>query len=89
MSVAVIAMPGENGHIELRVGPVDPLDTVVGVVAVRHESVAGPTAPRYGAGGQLTAIVPPGHRYGLATVTVQGYCTPEFVMTTFLTETRL
>jgi hypothetical protein len=86
VSGGVIAAPGQNGHLELRVGPQDPPEHIVGALATRHEAGE---APRVAAGGQLTAIVPAGFRYRLATYTVQGYETPEFVLTTKLTETPL
>ncbi|MDX6690420.1 MAG: hypothetical protein QOG15_1877 [Solirubrobacteraceae bacterium] len=86
VSGGVIAGPGQNGHLELRVGPQDPPEHIVGALATRHEAGEG---ARIGSGGQLTAIVPAGSRYRLATYTVKGYETPEFVITTKLTETSL
>jgi hypothetical protein len=86
VSGGVVAGPGQNGHLELRVGPQDPPEHIVGALATRHEAGA---AARVGSGGQLTAIVPAGYVYRLATYTVKGYDTPEFVITTKLTETSL
>ncbi|MGH2841333.1 MAG: hypothetical protein ACRDKY_10990 [Solirubrobacteraceae bacterium] len=86
VSGGIVAGPGQNGHLELRVGANDPPEHIVGALATRHE--AG-DAPRVGAGGQLTAIVPAGFVYRLTTYTVKGYERPEFVLTTKLTETPL
>ncbi len=88
ISGGVIAGPGQNGHLELRVGPGDPPEHIVGALATRHETGAGDAA-RVACGGQLTAIVPAGHAYRLVTYTVKGYERPEFVLTTQLTETPL
>jgi len=87
ISGGVIAGPGQNGHLELRVGPHDPPEHIVGALATRHESGAPSSAARVGSGGQLTAIVPAGFVYRLSTHTVEGYEQPEFVLTTKLTET--
>lgn len=89
VSGGVIAGPGENGHLELRVGPRDPPEQIAGALATRHEAATKPGAARVGSGGQLTAIVPAGFLYRLATHTVTGYERPEFVLTTKLTETPL
>ncbi|HEX4110837.1 MAG TPA: hypothetical protein VHX88_22100 [Solirubrobacteraceae bacterium] len=85
VSVAVISRGGENGHVELLVGPGATPSVLVGVVALRHEEGAG----RVGAGGQLSAIVPAGQGYRIATRTIEGYATPEFVMVSWVTETPL
>jgi hypothetical protein len=89
ISGGVIAGPGENGHLELRVGPHDPPEHIVGALATRHEAGGASGAARVASGGQLTAIVPAGFVYRLSTHTVQGYERPEFVLTTRLTETPL
>lgn len=89
VSGGVIAGPGENGHLELRVGPCDPPEHIVGALATRHEAATKLVDARVGSGGQLTAIVPAGFVYRLATHTVAGYQRPEFVLTTKLTETPL
>lgn len=85
VSVAVIGDAGQNGHVELRVGPGEEPSVLVGVVALRNEAAAG----RVGAGGQLSGIVPAGQGYRLATQVIDGYAAPEFVMTTWVTETPL
>lgn len=88
VSGGVVAGPGQNGHLELRVGSGDPPELIAGVIATRQEAgVAG--AGRIASGGQLTAIVAPGLRYRVATHTVEGYERPEFVITTLLAETPL
>lgn len=89
VSGGVIAGPGQNGHLELRVGPSEPPEHIVGALATRHEAGTDPGAPRVGSGGQLTAIVPAGYVYELHTYVVAGYERPEFVLTTKLTETPL
>jgi len=89
VSGGVIAGPGENGHLELRVGPHDPPEQIVGALATRHEAPARRGGARLGGGGQLTAIVPAGFVYRVSTHTVKGYERPEFVLTTQLTETPL
>ena len=86
VSGAVIAEAGQNGHLELYVGKADPPELLVGAIAVRAEP---PGAGRVGAGGQLTAVVPPGHRYRFRRHTVAGFAEPEFVFTTFVTELAL
>jgi len=86
VSGGVIAGPGQNGHLELRVGPHDPPQHIVGALATRYETGG---AARVASGGQLTAIVPAGFVYRLQTYTVKGYEQPEFVLTTTLTETPL
>ena len=88
VSGAILTRPGQNGHLELRVGRGDPPEVLVGVLAMRQE-LGAPAAGRCGVGGQLTAIVPPGHSYRLVTNTIRGFQTPEFVLTTMVTETTL
>ncbi|MDQ3678566.1 MAG: hypothetical protein M3401_17510, partial [Actinomycetota bacterium] len=89
VSGGVIAGPGQNGHLELRVGPHDPPEHIAGALATRHEAGAQRDSARVGSGGQLTAIVPEGFVYRLSTYTVKGYERPEFVLMTKLTETPL
>lgn len=86
VSGAVLAGPGQNGHLEMFVGGGDPPEVLVGAIALRCEAPAG---GRIGSGGQLTAVVAPGHRYRFATHTIDGYERPEFVFTTFVTEFAL
>jgi len=88
VSGGVIAGPGQNGHLELRVGDGDPPQLIAGVVATRQETGV-PGAGRIASGGQLTAIVAPGLCYRLSTHTVEGFQSPEFVITTLLCETPL
>jgi len=88
VSGGVIAGPGQNGHLELRVGRGDCLELIAGVVATRQEAGL-PGAGRIASGGQLSAVVAPGLGYRLATHTVEGYDAPEFVITTLLAETPL
>jgi len=88
VSGGVIAAPGQNGHLELRVGRGDPPELIAGVIATRHEASL-PGAGRIASGGQLTAIVAPGLCYRLTTHIVKGYEEPEFVITTLLAETPL
>jgi len=89
VSGGVIAGPGQNGHLELRVGAHDPPGHIVGALATRHEEGNDLSSPRLGSGGQLSAIVPAGHVYRLHTFVVPGYGRPEYVLTTKLTETPL
>lgn len=88
VSGAVIAAAGENGHLELRVGPGEPPDRITGVIATRHEAGEAP-AGRVASGGQLTALVAPGHWYRITTHDVAGFQPPQYVLTTFVTETPL
>jgi len=88
VSGGVVAAPGQNGHLELRIGVSDPPELIAGVIATRQEAGM-PGAGRIASGGQLTAIVAPGLCYRLATHTVEGYERPEFVVTTLLAETPL
>jgi len=64
ISGGVIAGPGQNGHLELRVGPHDPPEHIVGALATRHESGAPSSAARVGSGGQRGArgLGRPAHR---------------------------
>lgn len=89
VSGGVIAAPGQNGHIEVYVGAGDPPETLVGALALRYERSGTELAARVASGGQLTALVPAGQRYRLARKTIEGYAEPEFVLTTFVTETTL
>ena len=88
VSGGVVAAPGQNGHLELRIGRGDPPQLIAGVVATRQEAGL-PGAGRIASGGQLTAIVGPGLCYRLTTHTVEGFERPEFVITTLLAETPL
>lgn len=88
VSGGVVAAPGQNGHLELRIGRSDPPELIAGVVALRQEEGL-PGAGRIASGGQLTAIVAPGLCYRLTTHTVEGYAAPEYVITTLLAETPL